>query len=73
LRGLALWHDRNADGRSDRGEVRPVTEWGIVSLSREHALDSRHPDEIAMSPRGVTFASGAIRPTFDLVLRPASR
>ena len=37
LAGLALWHDRNADGVSDRGEVRPVSEWGIVSLSCEYA------------------------------------
>ena len=43
LRGLALWHDRNANGRSDPGEVRPVGEWGIVSLSCEHRARRRAP------------------------------
>ena len=71
LPGISLWHDRNSDGRSDRGEVRPVADWGIVSLSCRYEHDPRHPDEIAYSPRGVTFAGGATRPTFDLVLTPA--
>jgi hypothetical protein len=73
LKGLALWHDRNADGRSDPGEVRPVGEWGIVSLSSDYQHDAAHPDEIAISPRGVTFGDGTTRPTFDLVLKPAPR
>ena len=73
LKGFALWHDRDADGRSDPGEVRPVAEWGIVSLSCEYQHDAAHPDEIAMSPRGVTFGDGTTRPTFDLILHPASR
>ena len=68
LKGLALWHDRNVDGRSDPGEVRPVGDWGIVSLSCEYQHDTGHPDEIAMSPRGVTFGDGTTRPTFDLIL-----
>jgi tetratricopeptide repeat protein len=73
LAGLALWHDGNADGVSDRGEVRPVADWDIVSLSCEYRHDPTHPDEIAMSPRGVTFGNGRTRPTFDLVLHSAPR
>jgi len=69
LNGLALWHDRNGDGISDRGEVRPLTEHGVVSLSTRYEYDARHPDEIAWSKNGVTFATGEVRPTFDLVLR----
>jgi hypothetical protein len=68
LIGLALWHDRNADGRSDRGEVRPVGDWNIVALSCAYEYDASHPDEIAWSPRGVRFGDGTARPTFDLVL-----
>jgi tetratricopeptide (TPR) repeat protein len=71
LTGLALWHDRDADGVSDRGEVQPVSEWGIVSLSCDYEFDATHPDEIAISPRGVTFRDGSTRPTFDLILQPA--
>lgn len=71
LPGLAIWRDRNANGRSDRGEVLPVAAWRIVSLSYDHVIDAAHPDEIAYSPHGVTFADGTTRPTFDLVLRQA--
>ena len=71
LTGFALWHDRNGNGRSDRGEVRPVADWDIVSLSCAYEIDAGHPDEIAYSPRGVTFRDGTSRPTFDLVLQPA--
>lgn len=73
LAGFALWHDRNANARSDRGEVRPLADWNIVSLSCAYEIDARHPDEIAFSPQGVTFGDGTSRPTFDLVLRPAAR
>ena len=69
LGGLAIWRDRDANGRSDRGEVLPVAAWRILSLSYDHAIDAAHPDEIAYSPRGVTFTDGTTRPTFDLVLR----
>jgi tetratricopeptide (TPR) repeat protein len=69
LEGLALWHDRNSNGVSDRGEVRPVRAWGVVSLSAAYEHDAGHPDEIAFSPKGVTFQSGAVRPTFDFILQ----
>ena len=66
--GLALWHDRNSNGVSDRGEVRPLTGWGIVALSTSYEYDARHQHEIAWSPRGVVFATGEVRPTYDLVM-----
>lgn len=66
--GLALWHDRNHNGISDRGEVRPLVEWGIESLSTSYEYDPRHQHEIAWSPRGVVFTSGEVRPTYDLVM-----
>jgi tetratricopeptide (TPR) repeat protein len=68
LDGLALWRDANRNGVSDAGEVRPVAASRIVSLSHRFEHDERHPDEIAWSPLGVTFADGTTRPTFDLVL-----
>jgi hypothetical protein len=71
LDGFALWHDRNGNGASERGEVRPVCDWGIVSISSEYERDDAHRDEIAWSPRGVTFGDGTTRPTFDLILRTA--
>ena len=69
LRGLALWHDRNRNGVSERGEVRPVAAWGIEALSTAYRFDATHPDEIPWSSAGVRFADGTVRPTFDVVLR----
>lgn len=73
LNGLALWHDRNRDGVSDRGEVRPVADHDIVALSTRYEHDAAHPDEIAWSREGVTFNSGEVRPTYDLVLRTSRK
>ena len=69
LVGLSLWHDQNSNGVSERGEVKPVAAWGVASLSCTYEHDPRHADEIAFSPRGVTFVDGRVRPTFDLILR----
>ena len=73
LNGLALWHDRNRDGLSDRGEVRPVADHAIVALSTRYEHDAAHPDEIAWSREGVTFGSGEVRPTYDLILRTSRK
>ncbi len=69
LRGLALWHDRNSNGVSERGEVRPVTAWGIEALSTRYTFDATHPDEIPWSSAGVRFSDGTVRATFDVMLR----
>lgn len=66
--GLGLWHDRNLDGVSDRGEVRSLADWGIVELSTEYRYDASHQHEIPWSRTGVRFADGTVRPTFDVVL-----
>lgn len=69
LDGLALWHDANGDGVCQPGEVRTLADHGIVGISCAWQVDSRHPDRIACSPRGVIFRDGSTRPTFDLILR----
>jgi tetratricopeptide (TPR) repeat protein len=73
LQGLAIWHDANGDGVCQPGEVRPLSHWGIVALSCSHERDAGHPDRIPWSPRGVRFADGSTRPTWDLTLYPRSR
>jgi hypothetical protein len=73
LDGLALWHDANGNGVCDPGEVKPLSEWGIVALSCRYERDPKHPDRIAFSKVGVTFKDGRTRPTFDLVLHPAKK
>jgi hypothetical protein len=69
LEGIALWHDRNANGVSERGEVRAVAEWGVASISCAYERDALHPGEIAWSRAGVRFLNGVIRPSFDVLLR----
>lgn len=71
LEGLAIWQDLNRNGISDRGEVKPLAEWGIVAISCVHVTDRTHPDSIAYSPRGVFFRDGSNRPTYDIILHPA--
>jgi tetratricopeptide (TPR) repeat protein len=69
LEGLAIWQDVNGNGICDPGEVRPLSDYGIVALSCRYERDLLHPDRILFSPRGVVFADGSTRPTFDLVLK----
>ncbi len=66
LDGLSLWHDRDADGVCDAGEVKPVADHSIVSLTYAH---ERVGDDLWVSEAGVTFADGETRPTYDWLLR----
>jgi hypothetical protein len=68
LEGLALWHDANGDGIADPGEVRSLSEHGIVAVSCKSQRDPAHPDRIAYSASGVTFRDGTTRATYDLLL-----
>jgi tetratricopeptide (TPR) repeat protein len=68
LRHLALWHDRNANGISDAGEVRSLASAGVVALSCQYE-DGDGVRFEAFSPRGVRFSDGRTRPTYDVVLR----
>jgi hypothetical protein len=70
LEGLSLWQDVNGNGISEPGEVRPLSQFGIVAISCDSQRDATHPDRIAYSPKGVTFGDGSTRPTFDLLLHP---
>jgi hypothetical protein len=69
LKGLAIWHDANGDGVCDPGEVKPLSEYGIVAVSCRFERDPNRADRIAFSPNGVTFRDGKTRPTFDIILK----
>src|SRR5262249_30913019 len=69
LKGLALWHDANGNGIADPGEVKPLSEYGIVAVSCKAEVLKGHPDRIKYSVKGVTFKDGTTRPTFDLILK----
>ena len=69
LQHLAVWHDRDRDGVSDPGEVRPLAAHGIEALSCRY-VDVDDARLAAMSPDGVRLANGTTRPTFDVILQP---
>ena len=66
LRGLALWRDANANGKSEKGEVLSVGEYGIEALSCRSSLNA---EGVRASAGGVTYRDGTQRDTFDLVLK----
>jgi tetratricopeptide (TPR) repeat protein len=72
LKGLAIWHDANANGVSERGEVRGLAEWGIVALSTSYRAEDESDVYVAESPDGVTFIDGTTRPTYDVLLHRLS-
>jgi hypothetical protein len=65
LRGLALWHDMNANGVSDPGEVKPVADYKITALSYSYA---RFGDNMWVAAKGAAFADGSVLPTYDWLL-----
>ena len=66
LAGLSIWQDINSDGISQPGEVKPVTEWGIVSLACQ---PTGQTGGFLSHSAGVTFSNGESRPTYDWVSR----
>jgi tetratricopeptide (TPR) repeat protein len=72
LRQLAIWHDRNQNGVSENGEVRPLAAHGITALSCTY-LPGDGVELAAYSPRGVVFGDGTTRPSYDVILRSVGR
>lgn len=73
LDGLAIWQDLNGNGICERGDVKPLAEWGIVAISCHYVRDLQRPDRIAYSPCGVFFLDGSSRSTYDIILHPATQ
>ena len=72
LRHLAIWQDRNQNGISERGEVRPLADHRIIALSTRY----KPGDGLtvaAHSAHGVVFPDGTTRPSFDVILRTTPR
>jgi hypothetical protein len=63
--------DLNGNGISERGEVMPLAEWGIVAISGGYLTDMKRSDRIAFSPQGVFFRDVSNRPTYDVILDQA--
>ncbi|MDX1564380.1 MAG: hypothetical protein R3236_03190 [Phycisphaeraceae bacterium] len=64
LRGLAIWFDRNTNGRSDDGEVVPIEKTPVKSLS-VRALSSE--EAAPANPAGLVLQDGRALPTYDWI------
>jgi len=65
LKGFALWQDKNGNGISETGEVLPLSEFGIISISCKHEV---HESGIPWSPQGVTLKNGTTLPSYDWIV-----
>jgi hypothetical protein len=70
LAGLAVWRDRNGDGRSDPDEVIPAAQAGIARLAARP--DGRY-GAIPWNPRGLATTDGRLLPTYDWTPTPLER
>jgi hypothetical protein len=68
LQHLGIWHDRNRNGLSEAGEVRPLAEHGIIALSCRFA-EGDGSRFAAFSESGARLSDGRTRPTYDVILR----
>jgi len=70
LAGLALWHDRNANGQCEPGEVTPITQTPVRSIATGTTgkVNGRHP----MNAAGLTLDDGSTHPTWDWVIPAAT-
>lgn len=67
LQHLALWFDRNGNGRSEPGEVIPLHQLPIDAIvTRSSSMDGDSP----MNGRGVRLTSGDWLPTYDWLAQP---
>lgn len=62
LKGIVVWHDRDSDGVSDRGEVSPVDRWGITAIRTK---SSGTAAGMLAAAKGIKFRSGLTVPTYD--------
>jgi hypothetical protein len=67
LRGLALWFDRNGNGKSDKGEVVSITQTPIAAIATQATGKS---GAAPMNGRGLRLRDGRLLPTWDWVTNP---
>jgi hypothetical protein len=75
LQGIAVWFDRNTNGRSDRGEIVSLESLGVTALgTRPTGCDGSSP----MHASGIRLRDGRTLPSYDWIApavrqTPASR
>jgi hypothetical protein len=69
LDGIFVWHDRNSNGVSERGEVLPLSHFGIVRIS---VKATNRIGETLFNPKGIQLLDGTFLPTYDWVSKPVN-
>ncbi len=62
LNGISVWCDKNGNGRSDRGEVVPITSLGVTAICVQ---SSGLSEGVPSSKQGISYADGSSRYTYD--------
>jgi hypothetical protein len=67
LAGISVWFDSNCNGNSEQGEIRPLQELQIVSIStKSTGIENGWP----VSKSGLTLKDGRTIPTYDWIAAP---
>jgi hypothetical protein len=70
LRGIAVWFDRNSNGRSDRGEIVSLESLGVTALgTRPTGRDGSCP----MHASGIRLRDGRTLPSYDWIAPAVGR
>ncbi|MBN1506241.1 MAG: hypothetical protein JW955_05320 [Sedimentisphaerales bacterium] len=70
LRGIGVWFDKNNNGRSEPGEVQPVTGFGVQAI-RTRSTGTDHG--MLMNAGGILLKDGTTVPTYDWLVSPVPR
>ncbi len=62
ITGIVVWHDRNQNGVSDRGEVLPAERWGVTAIRTK---SNGSAGGMLAASTGIRFLSGRTVPTYD--------
>jgi len=70
LDGIFVWHDKNSNGVSERGEVLPLSRFGIIRIS---VKATNRIGETLFNPKGIQLSDGTFLPTYDWVSKPVKQ
>ena len=62
LAGIAVWQDKDGNGRSDVGEVTPLGKWGVKQIAVRPGGMS---EGVPFHSQGIVLQDGSTRPLYD--------
>jgi hypothetical protein len=64
LTGIAVWQDKNSNGRSEAGEVVPAGTWGVKRIA---VRTEGNTEGVLAHGRGIQLHNGTTRPLYDWI------